>query len=207
MALAAAKEDESGRAGRFFIGGWLVLLRGAYLDNLRRHPRDKDRRQYPPEGNNRPALNRASEHRPNVVIFVADALRAQNMSLYGYGRKTTPFLERFADQSMVFTEMHSNSTSTRTSLTTILSGKNRLTHGRLTKFLAEYDSPENLVALLRDRLHDRRGHEQCRCHFLLSWFSQIPLRGECSNFLRLTLSFLRDNGIYPTNPGTRMYIN
>ncbi len=155
---------------------------------------------------NRAALNRASEHRPNVVIFVADALRAQNMSLYGYGRKTTPFLERFADQSMVFTEMHSNSTSTRTSLTTILSGKNPLTHGRLTKFLPEYESAENLVALLRDQGYTTAAvTSNADATFYYLGLVKYLVRGEYPNFLRLTLSFLRDNGIYPTNPGTRMY--
>jgi Sulfatase len=38
---------------------------------------------------------------PNVVLIVSDALRAQNMSLNGYRRKTTPFLEQFADSSVV----------------------------------------------------------------------------------------------------------
>ncbi|HEY7217164.1 MAG TPA: sulfatase-like hydrolase/transferase, partial [Candidatus Binatia bacterium] len=78
---------------------------------------------------------------PNVVLIVADALRAQSMSLYGYGRKTTPFLEQFAERSGVYTQMYTNSTSTRPSLTSILSGKHPFSHGRLTKFLPPYDKP------------------------------------------------------------------
>ena len=35
---------------------------------------------------------------PNILIVVFDALSASNLSLYGYHRKTTPNLERFADR-------------------------------------------------------------------------------------------------------------
>ena len=75
------------------------------------------------ELDNRRSFAHPSARRPNVVLLTADALRAQNMSLYDYHRKTTPFLDRFASESNVYTQMHANSTSTRPSLTTILSAK------------------------------------------------------------------------------------
>lgn len=37
----------------------------------------------------------------NVLVLIADSLRANNMSLYGYRRNTTPFLERLSDESVV----------------------------------------------------------------------------------------------------------
>jgi hypothetical protein len=40
--------------------------------------------------------------RPNVVLVVLDQVRARNMSLYGYARPTTPFLERLAEESTIF---------------------------------------------------------------------------------------------------------
>src|SRR6185503_18341689 len=61
--------------------------------------------------------NQTIQSRPNVVLIVGDALRAASMSLHGYNRETTPFLERFAQTSTVYDQMHSNSTSTRPSLT------------------------------------------------------------------------------------------
>lgn len=39
---------------------------------------------------------------PNVVLIVLDTVRAQNMSLYGYARQTTPALERFAAEGATF---------------------------------------------------------------------------------------------------------
>lgn len=39
---------------------------------------------------------------PNVLLIVLDAVRAQDMSLYGYQRQTTPHLDRLAKSSVVF---------------------------------------------------------------------------------------------------------
>jgi arylsulfatase A-like enzyme len=39
---------------------------------------------------------------PNVLLLILDTMRAQNMSLYGYARATTPNLERLATESVVF---------------------------------------------------------------------------------------------------------
>jgi arylsulfatase A-like enzyme len=158
------------------------------------------------ESGARPSFAHPSARRPNVVLLTADALRAQNMSLYGYHRKTTPFLDRFASESNVYTQMHANSTSTRPSLTTILTGKDPFSHGRLTKFLPVYDSPENLVALLRDQGYTTAAiSSNADATFYYLGLVKYLVHGEYPNFRRLTLSFLRDNGVYPTRSGTRMY--
>ncbi len=39
---------------------------------------------------------------PNVVLIVLDTVRAANLSLYGYSRATTPHLDRWAQQGVVF---------------------------------------------------------------------------------------------------------
>jgi len=39
---------------------------------------------------------------PNVVLLILDTVRAADLSLYGYARRTTPELERFAERSTVF---------------------------------------------------------------------------------------------------------
>ena len=40
-----------------------------------------------------------SRHQPNILLVVLDTVRAQNCSLYGYQKETTPFLEEFADEA------------------------------------------------------------------------------------------------------------
>lgn len=55
-----------------------------------------------PQGGSRAAL-------PNVILIVMDTVRAQNLSLYGYSRKTTPFLEEPAQDAVVFDKARSTS--------------------------------------------------------------------------------------------------
>jgi arylsulfatase A-like enzyme len=50
--------------------------------------------------------------KPDVIFYVIDGAGADWMSLYGYNRRTTPFLERLAAEAMVFENAYSNATST-----------------------------------------------------------------------------------------------
>jgi arylsulfatase A-like enzyme len=50
--------------------------------------------------------------KPNVIFYVIDGAGADWMSLYGYNRRTTPFLERLAGEAVVFENAYSNATST-----------------------------------------------------------------------------------------------
>ena len=42
--------------------------------------------------------------RNNVLVVILDSVRAENTSLHGYSRETTPFLSTFADRSTVYTQ-------------------------------------------------------------------------------------------------------
>jgi arylsulfatase A-like enzyme len=50
----------------------------------------------------RTRLSTPSSGAPNVLLLVLDTVRASRMSLYGYGRPTTPFLEKLAAQGVTF---------------------------------------------------------------------------------------------------------
>ena len=39
---------------------------------------------------------------PNIVMFAIDSIRRDHMSCYGYGRLTTPFLDRLAAGGTLF---------------------------------------------------------------------------------------------------------
>lgn len=41
-------------------------------------------------------------NKPNVVWILIDALRADHLGCYGYKKKTSPFIDNFADQSILF---------------------------------------------------------------------------------------------------------
>jgi arylsulfatase A-like enzyme len=60
---------------------------------------------------------------PNVLLVVLDTVRAQNLSLYGYDRSTTPTLERMAASSAVFDLAIAPSSWTLPSHAALLSGQ------------------------------------------------------------------------------------
>ena len=60
---------------------------------------------------------------PNVLMIVMDTVRAQNLSLYGYGRQTTPNLERWAKSGVVFERAISSSPWTLPSHASMFTGR------------------------------------------------------------------------------------
>ncbi|MEY7851224.1 sulfatase-like hydrolase/transferase [Natrarchaeobius sp. A-rgal3] len=44
---------------------------------------------------------------PNILMVILDSTRAKNMSLYGYDRETTPFLESFSERATCYTQARS----------------------------------------------------------------------------------------------------
>lgn len=60
---------------------------------------------------------------PNILLFTIDGLNASHMSVYGYDRETTPFLEELSEDSLVALNAFSNAQGTAGSVTSILTGK------------------------------------------------------------------------------------
>jgi arylsulfatase A-like enzyme len=68
------------------------------------------------------AFNRARD-RPNILLIVLDAVRAKNMSCYGYRLRTTPYLDAFAsDKGTLFVRAFAPSTWTIPTHASLLSG-------------------------------------------------------------------------------------
>lgn len=60
---------------------------------------------------------------PNIIFLGSDALETRYLSAYGYEFATTPFLERLAEQSLVFENAHADDASKSTSsITSMLTG-------------------------------------------------------------------------------------
>lgn len=60
--------------------------------------------------------------RPNVILIVLDATRADHLSCYGYFRATTPNLDAFAARSVRYTRAWAGSTWTLPSIATLFTG-------------------------------------------------------------------------------------
>ena len=60
---------------------------------------------------------------PNILIITPDGLNAEHMSVYGYHRKTTPFLDKLSNSSLVAENFLPNSNFTIGGLGAIYTGK------------------------------------------------------------------------------------
>ena len=52
-----------------------------------------------------------SKRQPNIILLVLDTHRAERMSLYGYGKHTTPNIDRLAEKATIFDERVRNVTA------------------------------------------------------------------------------------------------
>ncbi len=88
---------------------------------------------------------------PNIVLLSSDGLNASHMSVYGYEKATTPFLESMAGSSLVAENSFTNAGPTAASITSRLTGK-WPTQTRLIyppDILRGEDSYQHLPGLLR----------------------------------------------------------
>jgi arylsulfatase A-like enzyme len=64
----------------------------------------------------------AIKHRPNIYIVLSDACQASHLGTYGYPRKTSPQLDAFAADAVVYENAYTNAVFTRSSVATIFTG-------------------------------------------------------------------------------------
>ena len=62
------------------------------------------------------------QQKPNIVLFGIDSLRRDHMSCYGYPRLTTPHLDRFAAESVLFEQTFSAHIPTTSAYASMLTG-------------------------------------------------------------------------------------
>jgi arylsulfatase A-like enzyme len=87
-------------------------------------------RGFPAWANIEIARPRASPPPPNIVMIVIDTLRADRLSLYGYGRETSPHLDAWARRcGVVFDTVVAPAPWTLPSHVSIFTGLDALTHG------------------------------------------------------------------------------
>lgn len=110
-------EEATGRYGRRIA---LLLGLGAVLGLLNLAPALHVSRASAPA---------AAPERPNLVVIVLDALRADHLGLYGYGRDTSPALDAFARDAVVFEQAISQSTFTKASIASLFTGRAPYEHG------------------------------------------------------------------------------
>jgi arylsulfatase A-like enzyme len=71
----------------------------------------------------------SGHQRPNVLLIVVDALRADRLECYGYSRQTAPNLNALAQNGVVFTDDMSQGAETVVAVPTLLTGRLPREHG------------------------------------------------------------------------------
>ncbi len=66
---------------------------------------------------------------PNVIFYVIDTLRSDHLGCYGYARNTSPRLDRFAEQAVLFENARAQAPWTRASVGSVLTGLWPSVHG------------------------------------------------------------------------------
>jgi arylsulfatase len=105
--------------------------------------------------------------RCNVILVTFDALRADHLGIYGYGRDVSPEIDAFGRRSSVFTRCISQSASTVSSLPSIHVGKYPNTD-RLLRRITLRESERTLAEMLREAGYATSAviaHKFARCNW------------------------------------------
>jgi len=90
-----------------------------------------------------------AEHRPNVLLYIVDTLRADHLSGYGYPQPTSPSIDAFAHDAIQFTQAVAQASWTRPATASILTGVYPYAHGAITM----WDALRPDIASLPEVLH------------------------------------------------------
>jgi arylsulfatase A-like enzyme len=85
---------------------------------------------------------------PFICILLVDTLRADHCSCYGYGRKTTPFIDRLAENGTIFERCFSQAPWTKPSVATLFTGFPPARHNTMRIFDSLPDEANTLAEVL-----------------------------------------------------------
>ena len=88
--------------------------------------------------------------RPHIIVYLIDTLRADHLGVYGYSRDTSPFLDTFAKEAVVFERAYTQASWTRASVGSLFSGLFPSRHGAVRREHALSAQVATLPGLLGD---------------------------------------------------------
>ena len=93
------------------------------------------------------------DKRPNIIILGGDGINASHVSAYGYSRKTTPVIDKLAQDSLFMENAFTDAGNSSGSTTAILTGKNATTTRVLypPDILIGADAFQHLPGILRQQ--------------------------------------------------------
>lgn len=82
---------------------------------------------------------------PNVLIILIDTLRADHLGAYGYGRPTSPHIDRLASEGVLFENATTQAPWTKPAVASLLTGVFPHEHGVMSKRAALARSPATMA--------------------------------------------------------------
>jgi arylsulfatase A-like enzyme len=116
----------------------------------------------------------ANPDQKGVIIFVFDAMSARNLSVYGYPRKTTPNLERFAARSTVYHAHNSAGNYTTPGIASLLTGTYPWTHRaiNISGLIARSHAKNNIYSAFGNAYHRFAYSQNIGATYQLDQFGQ-----------------------------------
>ena len=131
-----------------------------------------------------PTLSGArATNKPNVIFYIIDSASSDYMSAYGYNRRTTPNIERLAAEGALFEHAYSNSSWTRPSTLSFLTG---LQHSAMGGMKNNRNTPPEGVLTVQEHLHN--------AGYQTALFTSNPNAATMSNLDR-GVDVLREKGV------------
>lgn len=98
---------------------------------------------------------------PNIILIVMDTVRADHLSCYGYRRKTTPNIDKIAEQGVVFENAFSSATWSPPSHASIFTGKYPSYHKTLGRNVYLARDNTTLASILETHGYSTIGITNC----------------------------------------------
>ena len=120
----------------------------------------------------------SADPKPNIILILFDALSAKNLSLYGYPRRTTPNIERFASRGVVYHNHYSAGNFTTPSTASLFTGVYPWSHRAfsLSGLITPNLLPNNLFRLLGNSYHQAVFTQNLYADMLLYQFEEFLSR-------------------------------
>ena len=112
---------------------------------------------------------------PNVLLLTIDTLRADRLSSYGYGRPTTPHLDRLLARGVRFTQARTPEPLTNPALSSLLTSLHPHEHGATRNGLRMRPRLPSLASIL-----DAHGYQTAA--FVANWTLKDKLSGMAEHF-------------------------
>jgi arylsulfatase len=116
----------------------------------------------------------------NIILISIDTLRADHLGVYGYEKNTSPNIDRFAEQSMVFQNAYSPAPATIPALRSMMTGK-LISNDNKKEIISYYHNATFLTEVLGNKGYrtvgftDHRGlgDKEKRSHIFIKGFDDF----------------------------------